>query len=194
MFRRGFTLLEMLVASMVFIVGFVSVFSLFLAGMKFRQQGDLDTRAAIAVRNLVEEIQIDAGCEASGPFAVDAYKGSGFAEPVKGTPAPSDDEFFPCPGMTGLFYRVLESKDCSGNAPGASTDTSLATVLHLRILIVAFATNPPLKVSDLLRRLKVQSATMDTPTIQELVRRGIATDNHVAIVRQPSWMKNLTTP
>jgi prepilin-type N-terminal cleavage/methylation domain-containing protein len=198
--RRGFTLIEMLVASMVFILGFVSVFTLFLAGMKFRAQSDLDTRAAIALRNLVEEMQLDAGAEKNAPYPPKAYLGCGFAEPsamqtVAGGNAGGtdsiDDQLFPCPGMPGLFYRVLESHDCTS---GGLNDDPQATVLHLRVVIVGFAISADAQVTwrDLAKRSAIPQTGNLGQLIQELVRRGIATDNHVAIMRQPSWLRAVT--
>lgn len=191
--RRGFTLLEMLVASMVFVVGFVAVFTLFIAGLKFRAQGDLETRSAIALRNLVEEIQLDAGTESKAPLPPSAYIGSGFADPQDKKLATSggDDELIPCPGMPGLFYRVMSASDCTG---GKQADSNVnASVIYLRVLVVAFPTtgNEPLALKTLARRLAIRVGGDDF--IPELVRRGVATDNHVAIIRQPSWMKNTPT-
>lgn len=200
MSRRGFTLIEMLVASMVFIIGFISVFSLFLAGLKFRAQGDLQTRSAIALRNLVEEIQLDAGHESNAPVAPEKYLGTGFVDsPSTNT---STAEWHACPGMSGLYYSVVEATDVSG-----STTNDKAPVLYLRILVLAFAsTEDPLSMESLAKRLAIKvtdTRIFDLPItqqyvsdfqkyLQELIDRGIVTDNHVAILRQPSWMKDVT--
>ncbi len=189
MTRRGFTLLEMLVASMVFVVGFVAVFTLFIAGMKFRAQGDLETRSAIALRNIVEEIQLDAGTESKAPVPPSSYVGSGFVEPKDKRLAvdAGEDSLIPCPGMPGMFYRVMEASDCTGGK-GATGNVN-ASVIYLRIVVVAFPTtgDEPLSFKDLAKRLSIRVSGDEF--IPELVRRGIATDNHVAILRQPSWLK-----
>jgi len=208
--RRGFTLIEMLVASMVFITGFVAVFTLFLAGTKLRAQGDLDTRAAMAIRNLTEEIQLDAGREASTAIIMPLdYIGRGFPTSAEGETEPPEakleDEFFSCPGLPGMFYRVVEATDGVGDVVGKNP------ILNLRVIIVGYATTPPLTWGDLDRRLGINSEAnapkvtgdettpaavnpvFKTPSmaylVRELVRRGIATDNRVSIIRQPSWLK-----
>src|SRR5271155_5794116 len=82
--RRGFTLVEMLVATIVFLVGFVAVFGLFLGGMRFRKLAEDTTRASPASSCLIDEIRakaggIPTGAAASNPLPPSAYVGTGFA-------------------------------------------------------------------------------------------------------------------
>jgi hypothetical protein len=193
----------MLVATMVFITGFVAVFALFLAGVKMRATADLETRSAIALHNLVEEIQLDAGLETTAAKPA-AYLGSGFPGTASSTvtaPAMSDN-LYGCPGMPGMFYAVLEASD--GDGTEGSVDSAVVT---LRIVQLGLADIPDSNGkgptwTELARRLRIDTAdssltvpdgnTLTDETlaklIAELVRRGIATDDRVAIVRQPSWL------
>ena len=83
--RRGFTLVEMLVATIVFLIGFVAVFGLFLGGMRFRKLSEDTTRASLAASCLVDEIRISAGGSGqaspstSAPLAPSVYIGTGFS-------------------------------------------------------------------------------------------------------------------
>lgn len=56
--QAGFTLLEMLIAAMIFITGFMAVYGLFLGGLKFRSEADLITRSAVASSNIVSELRL----------------------------------------------------------------------------------------------------------------------------------------
>src|SRR5277367_4098546 len=85
MMRRGFTLVEMLVATIVFLVGFVAVFGLFLGGMRFRKLAEDTTRSSLAASCLIDEIRAKAGGiptpggAAGSPLPPSAYVGTGFA-------------------------------------------------------------------------------------------------------------------
>jgi prepilin-type N-terminal cleavage/methylation domain-containing protein len=134
--QRGFTLTELLVATIVFLVGFVSVFGLFLGGMRMRKLAEDTTRASLTASCIIEEIRIDAGgvggSGLSSPYSPREYVGDGFAKFVKGT---QPDKFF-CEGaendpskkaefgattnplfrykpIPGSWYRVMNANDLS---------------------------------------------------------------------------------
>src|SRR5271170_5568637 len=98
--RRGFTLVEMLVATIVFLVGFVAVFGLFLGGMRFRKLAEDTTRSSLAASCLIDEIRakaggIPTGGAASNPLPPSAYVGTGFAN--GGAAVGSLNDLYPYP-------------------------------------------------------------------------------------------------
>lgn len=197
--RRGFTLIEMLVATVVFAVGFVGVFGLFLAGMRFRKQSEDLTRCSLAASSLVSEIAIDAGrdgqTDAHPPEEPSAYVGDGFAgvSHPAGAPAPlADDDaaiLAPYRAQPGIFYRVESCTDLVG------TDLPDTTVIRLKLLVVPWATvDPTISLLDIARRLQLREPgtgtllTDPTAIASELTRRGLALRTDAVITRRPAWM------
>ena len=202
--RRGFTLIEMLVATTVFAIGFVGVFGLFLAGMRFRKQSEDLTRCSLAASSLVSEIAIDAGRDGVNashtPFAPKAYEGDGFV----GTPsaADADDSVPPTPAtlaalatlvpyraQPGVFYRVEQCTDLLG------TNLADTTVIRIRLLVVPWATvDPTVSLVEIARRLQMRKATTNALLLDpgaiasELVKRGLAMRLDAVITRRPAWM------
>lgn len=197
MSRRGFTLTELLVATIVFLVGFVSVFALFLGGMRMRKLSEDTTRASLAASCLIDEIRIDAG-DGGGPFAPKAYVGDGFARAGQGHengevgPTGMEAPLFPYKPIPGTWYRVLRSTDLEDNA-----DNALTTVLKLDLLVVPFGSgDDSLTFTELDRRLDLLSdktrAQRQAATSEEvaarLVQRGIGFRFVAVVTRRPSWM------
>lgn len=175
--RRAFTLLELLVATGVFVVGFVAVFSLFLAGMRFRKLADDTTRGALAASSLVHEIRIDSGTEDIGGAGTDAYEPgdyignglAGTANPVAGSPyVVMADELYPYPQQPGTWFRVLDSTDVLGSREQADANAidptldpvnqpHLSNTLHVKLLVLPFSTtDAKLSFTELQRRLRVR--------------------------------------
>ena len=195
MSRRGFTLTELLVATIVFLIGFVSVFALFLGGMRMRKLAEDTTRASLAASCLIDEIRIDAG-DSGVPMQPKAYVGDGFA---------SADENDGDPGGTGMasalysykpipgtWYRVLACTDLEDNPQNTQT-----TVLKLDLLVVPFGTaDEELTMADIDRRLGLLSdltpaqraAASPEEFAARLVQRGIAFRFVAVVTRRPSWM------
>ena len=154
MSRRGFTLTELLVATIVFMIGFVSVFALFLGGMRMRKLAEDTTRSSLAASCLIDEIRIDAGGSGIAMPPIE-YEGDGFAPFRKVSSSTSISEGLQsdappvAPGANGLFdnplftyrpipgtwYRVLKCTDLENSATNAQT-----TVLKLDLLVVPFST------------------------------------------------------
>ncbi len=201
--RRGFTLIEMLVATVVFAIGFVGVFGLFLAGMRFRKQSEDLTRCSLAASSLVSEFAIDAGRESAGPKEPEEYVGDGFAEaagPADGTA--NTLILVPYRAQPGIFYRVEHCTDLLGADSGTNSlgeEAAMTTVLRLRLLVVPWATvDPTISLDDLAKRLQLRSPVDNAPLwgtgaspdaiASELVRRGLALRSDAVITRRPSWM------
>jgi prepilin-type N-terminal cleavage/methylation domain-containing protein len=195
MSRRGFTLTELLVATIVFLVGFVSVFALFLGGMRMRKLSEDTTRASLAASCLIDEIRIDAG-DSGIPLAPKSYVGDGFArssEPdgdVSGTGVES--RLFGYKPIPGVWYRVLNCTDLEDNP-----DNAMTTVLKLDLLVVPFGTaDDTLTFRDLDRRLDLlseltrperEAATPDQIGAR-LVQRGVGFRFVAVVTRRPSWL------
>lgn len=195
MLRRGFTLTELLVATIVFLVGFVSVFALFLGGMRMRKMAEDTTRASLAASCLIDEIRIDAG-EGGVALPPKAYVGDGFARSSQidgevGTTG-MESPLFPYRPIPGTWYRVLRSTDLEDSDTNAMT-----TVLKLDLLVVPFGSqDDTLTFLELDRRLDLLSektrAERQASTPEEvaarLVQRGIGFRFVAVVTRRPSWM------
>ena len=201
--RRGFTLIEMLIATVVFAIGFVGVFGLFLAGMRFRKQSEDLTRCSLAASSLVSEIAIDAGREANGPSEPQDYVGDGFAgiSYPTGTPnADSGTEYLvPYRAQPGVFYRVESCTDLEGFSTGVNpsgVESRMTTVLRIKLLVVPWATvDPTVSLVEIARRLQMREVaasqallTQPGAIASELVKRGLAMRLDAVITRRPAWM------
>jgi prepilin-type N-terminal cleavage/methylation domain-containing protein len=195
--RRGFTLIELLVATAVFAVGFVSVFALFLAGMRFRKLSEDITRASLAASSLVSEIALDAGRDgAAGPHPPDppsAYVGDGFVADASPADGATGGEFLvPYRAQPGIWYRVERCVALDGG------DDPETTVLRLRVLVVPWATSDAsVSLVDIARRLQLKDgggtliSAKPSPADEiatELTSRGLALRTDAVITRRPSWM------
>ncbi len=213
MSRRGFTLTELLVATIVFMIGFVSVFALFLGGMRMRKLAEDTTRSSLAASCLIDEIRIDAGGGGGGiAMAPKEYEGDGFTPfidsdstitttlPKEGhqsdtPPSPVslllDYPLFAYRPIPGTWYRVIKCTDLTNSATNTQT-----TVLKLDLLIVPFSTaDSTLTFKELNRRLSLFSTTeIDSGrvTINEissrLVQRGLGFRFVAVVTRRPSWL------
>ena len=195
MSRRGFTLTELLVATIVFLIGFVSVFALFLGGMRMRKMAEDTTRASLAASCLIDEIRIDAG-EGGVPLQPKSYIGDGFARSSQpdGDIAATGIEspLFAYKPIPGTWYRVLKCTDLEDEETNG-----LTTVLKLDLLVVPFGTSDDvLTFADLDRRLDLMSeltrpqraALTPDEIAARLVQRGIGFRFVAVVTRRPSWM------
>jgi prepilin-type N-terminal cleavage/methylation domain-containing protein len=209
--RSGFTLIEMLVATIVFLVGFVATFGLFLTGMRYRQIAEDTTKAALTSTSIISEIRLDAGrppVDATGPAAPEPphrYIGSGFADipdpyatPLSvSTPrtTPLDAPLYAYDLIPGMWYRVLDCTDLVS----ANGDDPMTPTLNMTVLVVPYATGATTLTmqtlfTHLLTHVEQQqlSASSGGVTSEQvaaaLVNHGIAFIYRTVIVRHPSWM------
>ncbi len=197
--RRGFTLVELLVATGVFALGFTAVFTLFLKGMWFRQQADNLTRASLAASSLLDEFRLDTGLDANGgmPRKPEEYLGTGFAPmPAPGTPGTAD-RLYPYTAMPGIWYCVRSCTDLLGKA-----DNDLTTTLHFELIVVPVSISESVAHGDadpnkagfpiterwFLRRMSIPLGTDAEHVIANLVERGLAFRFRGAVVRRASWL------
>ena len=216
---RGFTLIEMLVATGVFLIGFTAAYTMFLAGTKARVQADGILRMSLAASSIVEEIRLEAGREKAGtsrtvpaattcpPYPPSDYVGCGFAaigtEPVAANPAPSlADPMYRYDLQPGIWYRVLKCVDEKGDAD--TLDSALATTLQLDLLLIWNPLpDPTMTMQDLITRQRIDKlpdyiAIPAGPNhdpqcidflVNHLAKRGFALHEHVVVVRHASWDK-----
>lgn len=179
--RRGFTLIEMLVATAVFALGFTSCFALFLAGVRYRTQAEDLTRLSLAAGSLVNEIAIDSGKHGPGGKP-DDYVGNGRADDG----AEGGLDLYPYPG-TGTWFRVLDCTDLVGGQDPASP------TLHLTVLVLSFQTGgTTLSLKEVADRVGTRQRTVTTPAealavADELAARQVAVVLRTAILRHPTW-------
>jgi prepilin-type N-terminal cleavage/methylation domain-containing protein len=194
----GFTLLEMLVATGIFLVGFSAAYGLFALGMYYRQQSESLTKSSLAANALMDEFRLESGLEGTRPAPYNQetapckpplYVGDGFAgNKAEGTPL-APDVLFPYRPLPGVFYVVTRCTDLAGG------DDALTTTLHLTLVVVPLPIddNKPIPITELRRRFRINptsgtnSATNDV-IIDELVKRGIAFRFHSALLRRASWL------
>lgn len=199
--RRGVTLIELLVASAVFTIGFVAIYGLMAVGMRHRALADRLARCAVAASSLQAEMRLRAGSEHAAPWAPQLYVGAGglLSDGHEGSDVPG--RFYPWPDQPGILYRIEQAQDLSGDANNRFTDT-----LRYHVL-VAFLGNqvPPgaayphgMELAELARRLGLRPGadpglgpgfTVSDPDalLAELRRRQLVF-RHVGVVhRRPSW-------
>jgi prepilin-type N-terminal cleavage/methylation domain-containing protein len=198
--QRGFTLTELLVATIVFLVGFVSVFGLFLGGMRMRKLAEDTTRASLTASCIIEEIRIDAGGGGGSPRLPSEYVGDGFApfnegtnpekghEGIKNETDSKDNPLFRYKPIPGTWYRVIGSTDLY-NGDNANT-----TVLKIELIVVPFGSaDRTLSFADIERRLSLFTASERKRLTQgqiadRLVERGIGFRYTAVVSRRPSWL------
>jgi prepilin-type N-terminal cleavage/methylation domain-containing protein len=110
--RHGFTLVELLVATAVFVIGFAAVFTLFLSGVRFRKLADDTTLTATLASSLLTEVYLDSGT-LHGVNVSDAampidYDGDGRGDDVvlTGSQTWKDKPLFGYAGVPGTAYRI----------------------------------------------------------------------------------------
>lgn len=101
--RRGFTIVELLIATFIFLIGFVSVYGLFLRAVQFRREGENMVRCSLAASSIVATMRLKIRADTTIPFDPTVYKGDG--DP--GNNAESDPlPFFAYLDQPGMFFRI----------------------------------------------------------------------------------------
>lgn len=188
----AFTLLEMLVATGIFMFGFAAAYSLFLVGMHARQEAESLTRASLAANALLDEFKLSSGLEVGAPMVPNAYLGDGFAEELTGANPTTNqpDTLYPYKPLPNTWYCVTSCTDLTGG------QDKMTTTLHLTLVVVPIAlsdTSSQVKILGLRRRFSIANPTSgqaptETDVINELVRRGLAFRFHSALLRRASWL------
>ena len=171
--RRGFTLLEMLVATLVFTFGFVAVYGMFLVGMRHRVLADATTRCATVAQSLIAEMRLRAAIRpGTMPPAAVAFEGDG--DPDGGA---ESGTFFAYPDQPGIYYRVHEAE----GIPDADGDGIRVTLL----VGMLEGTGETLAADAVARRFQLPSD--DPATWDRLLERGVLQRYRAALHRRIDW-------
>ena len=205
MARRGFTLLELLVAVGVFIVGFVSAYALFLAAVRNRAQAEAITRTSLAATSLLAEMRLVAGREGAvlntpgrAPDLPSMYGGDGFAH--NGLEDPKDG-LVRYPDQTGIWYAVIrgvppdatQAELAPCDLAGGDDAKSVAIKLALFIMHCPIDGSPDsrgvqrLSWKTLSDRFRLRSSKPEEAMV-ELRQRHLAQVYEAVIHRQASWL------
>ena len=192
--RSGFTLVELLVATGVFMIGFAAAFGLFLAAVRYRTLADDTTRLSLAASSIVEEMGIGKGVTLATPNAPNLYLGAGDLPSITNTDT-DPLKFYAYPGVPGTWYTVESCTDVVGDALNEKTPT-----LHLNLLVLVFTSadaSQALELDEINRRVRIApvadyraalSPTDATLVRDGLVKRGLAMRVSAVVLRRPSWM------
>ena len=194
--RSGFTLVELLVATGVFMIGFAAAFGLFLAAIRYRTLAEDTTRLSLAASSIVEEMAIGNGAAPAVPPVSkkpSAYLGSGDLPSIVNAGL----SFYAYPGVPGTWYTVESCTDVVGDPENDKTPT-----LHLSLLVLVFTSADPnnvLELEEVNRRVRIVNQPADgfrgflseaekTQLRDGLVKRGLAMRISAVVLRRPSWM------
>lgn len=193
----GFTLVELLVATGVFVLGFAAVFALFLSGVRFRKLADDTAKTVTLASTVTAELYLDSGSEGTtGPCTPLSYDGNGrYRASTTDVEEPSvlgmDTRLFTYTGIPGSLFRFDGTSDITGDQDPFAT--ALATD------VIALCPGVPVGTyGELNRHLRVYSpaqltalGTTDQQAVafrDELLKRGIAMRYRAVVIRQPRWL------
>lgn len=177
--RRGFTLVELLVATGIFVLGFSVCLGLFLAGTRQRTAAEDHLRLGLAASSLVEEIGLGTTPSTTITKPSD-YK-------------TSPDDLLPVPHHPGAWYRVEHCQNAVITA-ASPEDDPLSEALLMHLLVVSWSTpSPTLTLTDINRRTRVVlgagglpnalSATEQQQVADYLVQRQLALRFETVVLR-----------
>lgn len=205
MTRRGFTLLELLVAVGVFIVGFVAAYGLFLTAVRNRAQAEAITRTSLAATSLLAEMRLVAGREGAvlripnrAPDPPASYGGDGFAHNGQ---EDVTEGLVRYPDQAGIWYVViggmpplpdpvdLSPSDLAGSDSNAQTVAIKLALLIMHCPIDGTVVNNRSRLSwqTLKDRFRLNSNKPEE-AMQELRNRHLAQVYEAVIHRQASWL------
>lgn len=166
--QGGFTLVELLVATGIFVLGFSVCLGLFLAGMRHRTAAEDHLRLGFAASSLVEELGL---VEMATPGAPSSF-----------VTTPSDP-FRQVRGHQHVWYRIEKCQNAvvtnaaDPDGAGGTNDLKVDTLLTT-LLVVSFATpGTNLTYEDINRRLRVitsSTGTLDAAQQQQLTDHLLA--------------------
>lgn len=129
--RRAFTLVEMLVATSIFLIGFTAVYSLFLRGVRDRAVAEGVAMANLAAASICAELRLRFAAEnadATGGFpGANTYLGHGG---MSGGASGSGEQFYRYRDQAGIWYRV---EDCATLVSDPSTLRMVLLVVYLPV-------------------------------------------------------------
>lgn len=196
--RRGFTLLEMMVSALIFTFAFVSIYVMFLVGMRHRTESEAATRSALAASSIIADVRLRAGTEPGGPKRPAHYLGDGDAADDAelggsdgvdpGALSAADlhqlsNRLFGYPDQPGLFYRVIDAQDLHGGRDDERTDALRLSVVvgHLGV------DRPSVTVEELRRRFRMDPALDGAAVVEELCDDQVLHRYEAVVHRRAHW-------
>lgn len=171
--RRGFTIVELLIATFIFLIGFVSVYGLFLRAVQFRREGENMVRCSLAASSIVATMRLK--IRADTLFSPNNYAGSGSLVSSDETNNGTSKEFFYVYlDQPGMFYRISE-------ADSLTDKTNVAKFTVQTVFLGSPAPKGFFSKTEVLQRLGVTSPTDEDQKIRELVTSGAITER-IAII------------
>ncbi len=144
--RRGFTLVELLVATGLFVMGFSVCLGLFLAGMRQRTAAESHLNLGFAASSLVEEI----GMDGTGVLPASSRKPKDYVGwgGLTLTPAPAPDDgkrLYQVPRHPGVWFRVdaCEAAFIRSDTPASFDPKEDEEALGLRTTIFLLSWSAP---------------------------------------------------
>jgi len=196
--RRAFTLIEMLVATAVFVLGFAALYTMFLLGVRNRVQAEALTNTSLVADAVVAEMRLAAGTERAGSITPPAlpsdYVGDGNAEngpevfPV-GSPDSYDvqNPFFAYPEQPGVFYRVMQVTglvDSDGDGvPEDDDPTADALRVHLLVGQLGIPRDST-SIDELRRRYGLGATLSGQEVVEALVERHLLRPYDAVVLRR----------
>jgi prepilin-type N-terminal cleavage/methylation domain-containing protein len=165
--RRGFTIVELLIATFIFLIGFVSVYGLFLRAVQFRREGENMVRCSLAASSIVATMRLKIRAMDTDDFIAKLNAGD-FIEDGDPTTTPDPEKhFFAYLDQPGMFYRISEASPLMTN----KTNVAKFTVQTV------FLGSPGTQLSE----EEVKKRCGNPPSIDDLVTSGAITQR-IAII------------
>jgi len=176
--RRGVTLIEMLVATAVFMIGFTAAYSLFLFGMRNRALSDATVRGTLVATSQIAAMRLFATHEPatsatiSVPYTPRTFVGDG--DPRNGNELAGggiydlSNRFFAHPDQPSTYYRVVEATDL-GDDPIALDAVGYRVVLVVGTVGRVGDEQTLLELCD---RFRIDTTAGGEAALQALLERG----------------------
>ena len=187
MTRGGFTLVEMLVATTVFVIGFTACFGLFLVGSRHRAKAEDELRLGLATASLLEAFRTHRPAAGSSRLP-SAWLGDGFpdhdgggsdGEAIAGQTL-EDIALYPAAGHPGVWYRVLAAADIHGDAAASDAPT-----IHMRLLLLHWATgDTSVSLADVTRRYRIDPSLEPDEVIASIGQQRLGWLQSVSVIRR----------
>lgn len=147
LYRKGFTLVEMLVATMVFMTGFVAVYSLFIAGVNYRHDADQLTDLSLASTSLISTFRLTMRDQWN-----QAQDFVGDGDPANG--GETEGDFYAYPDNPGVYFRIDSAVAITGVSGDGSQD-SAGIRLMIYLIYTGNTIAPEMTFSEISKRQAV---------------------------------------